>query len=83
MQIWVNEQAHDCASALTISQLLQQLASQPGVLAAQLQRGLSGANPATGLAIAHNQQVLNREQWPLIELQPGDRLTLFSIVAGG
>ena len=83
MQIWVNEQAHDCAPALTISQLLQQLASQPGVLAPQLRRSLSDDSAITGLAIAHNQQVLNREQWPLIELQPGDRLTLFSIVAGG
>lgn len=83
MQIWVNDQAQQCPPALTISQLLQQLAAQPGVLAPQLQRSLSDDSAITGLAIAHNQQVLSREQWPCTSLQQGDRITLFTLVAGG
>ena len=83
MPIWINDQPQPFSPPLTLSQLLQQLASQQGVLAPQLQRSLSGDNPASGLAIARNQQVLRREQWPHTQLQQGDRLTLFTIIAGG
>ncbi|RUO42550.1 sulfur carrier protein ThiS [Idiomarina aquatica] len=43
------------------------------------QQGVNGK----AIAVAINDDVVHREQWPTLTLQPGDRVTLVTVVAGG
>lgn len=43
----------------------------------------AGASPAKGMAVACNGEVIPRHQWSQRPLAEGDRLDLFSAVAGG
>ncbi|EOW6805193.1 sulfur carrier protein ThiS [Cronobacter muytjensii] len=52
-----------------------------GLSAAQLLEQLKLDRPGTALAI--NQTILPRSQWPDYALQEGDSLTLFQVIAGG
>lgn len=36
-----------------------------------------------GIAVAVNQQVVNKSLWEKTELQANDRISLFTVVAGG
>ena len=44
---------------------------------------LSLALPAATLLIEHNGLALRRDEWPARTLQPGDRVEIIRIVAGG
>ena len=39
--------------------------------------------PAPALLVEHNGLALRRDEWPLRSLNPGDRLEVIRIVAGG
>jgi len=39
--------------------------------------------PAPSLLVEHNGLALRRDEWPLRSLNPGDRLEIIRIVAGG
>lgn len=39
--------------------------------------------PALGVAVAVNAQVVSKSQWAQTQLQEADRITLFKVVAGG
>lgn len=39
--------------------------------------------PADALALAVNQTIVTRQQWPDISLHDGDQIDAFSLVAGG
>ncbi|ABU78886.1 sulfur carrier protein ThiS [Cronobacter sakazakii] len=52
-----------------------------GVSAAQLLAQLKLDRPGTALAV--NQTILPRSQWPDYTLQEGDSLLLFQVIAGG
>lgn len=43
------------------------------------QQGVNGK----AIAVAINDDVVHREQWPTLILKPGDRVTLVTVVAGG
>lgn len=36
-----------------------------------------------GLAVAVNQQIINRQLWPKCQLRPDDQVAVFAVVAGG
>ncbi|GGD65842.1 sulfur carrier protein ThiS [Lacimicrobium alkaliphilum] len=54
--------------------------SAPVTLAALIRQHYPDNN---GIAVAVNQQVVNKSLWEQTELQPEDRISLFTVVAGG
>ncbi|ALB61305.1 thiamine biosynthesis protein ThiS [Cronobacter condimenti 1330] len=54
---------------------------EDGLSAAQLLEQLTLDKPGTALAV--NQTILPRRQWPDYTLQEGDSLLLFQVIAGG
>ena len=64
---------------LIINDIPQQFAQQLSI--ADLLHTL--AQPQNGIAVALNQQVVSKSQWPHTQLQDRDRITLFKVVAGG
>ncbi|GAA0357032.1 sulfur carrier protein ThiS [Bowmanella denitrificans] len=64
---------------LMINDMPQQFA-QPLSIADLLQ---TLAQPQNGIAVALNQQVVSKSQWPHTQLKDHDRITLFKVVAGG
>ena len=36
-----------------------------------------------GIAVAHNQEVVSKEQWAAVSLKEGDVITIITAVAGG
>lgn len=43
----------------------------------------SYATQIEGTAIAYNRSILSKSQWPLTNLQDGDHIDIFTLVAGG
>lgn len=43
----------------------------------------SYATHIEGTAIAYNRSILSKSQWPLTNLQDGDHIDIFTLVAGG
>lgn len=67
MTIFLNNQERELPEPPTVTALLQLLALAQ----------------SRGIAIAVNNEVLPRDQWPTHELQPHDRLTLIRATQGG
>lgn len=67
--LW-NGQVVTCPPACSVADWLQQ-------------QGWQGLSAGQGWVIAHNEQVLPHSQWAQTVLQPGDRLDLFTAIAGG
>ncbi|MBN7818695.1 sulfur carrier protein ThiS [Bowmanella yangjiangensis] len=64
---------------LIINDTPQQFAQ--GLTVSQLLEALK--QPALGVAVAVNAQVVSKSQWSQTRLQEADRITLFKVVAGG
>lgn len=64
---------------LIINDTPQQFAQ--GLTVSQLLEALN--QPALGVAVAVNAQVVSKSQWSQTRLQDADRITLFKVVAGG
>jgi len=54
---------------------------EEGITVAALLETLSQSKP--GVALALNQQILPRERWEFQQVQDGDRILLFQVIAGG
>lgn len=67
MKIFLNNQERELPESATVSAMLQAL---------ELAH-------SRGLAVAINNQVLPRHEWPTRQLQPNDRLTLIRATQGG
>ncbi|MDF7762122.1 sulfur carrier protein ThiS [Kosakonia cowanii] len=57
------------------------MACEPALSVADLLEALDQLKP--GVALALNEAILPRERWEEQQLQDGDRILLFQVIAGG
>ena len=73
MDFFVNDSPRQGLAGLSLAGLL---------LAEGLGRGEPPQIPS-GVALAVNQQVIPRSHWALTQVAAGDRIDIFSVIAGG
>lgn len=67
MEITVNQQNYPISETCSIAHLLEEVLKIP----------------AQGIAVAINQTIISKAEWPKRLLQDGDRLTLIKATQGG
>jgi sulfur carrier protein len=67
MEITVNQQTYSVAQSCSLQQMLASVISQP----------------ANGIAIAVNQEIISKANWDTYALQPGDNITVIKATQGG
>lgn len=67
MEITVNQQSYSVSQTCSLQQLLTSVISQP----------------ANGIAIAVNQEIISKGNWDTYALQPGDNIAVIKATQGG
>ena len=67
MEITVNNQLFTLSGPSSVTQLLSTVLNVPG----------------TGIAVAVNQTIVSKSEWPAYLLQPGDQVVLIKATQGG
>ncbi|WP_158796014.1 sulfur carrier protein ThiS [Pedobacter sp. L105] len=67
MEITVNNQLFTLSGPSSVTQLLSAVLNVPG----------------TGIAVAVNQTIVSKSEWPAYVLQPGDQVVLIKATQGG
>lgn len=77
MEIILNGQAKQIAATYTVGQLVSELFS------AAAQGAPAQGGSGKGIAVAINQSVIPKSDWPIRRLSPNDQITLITATQGG